>query len=363
MARTALFNWAFARHHGGTFVFRIEDTDAARDTERELHAAARRRCAGSAWTGTRARGRRRRTARTGRPSAATSTPTWRSRLLEPGARTTATARSRSSRSVASAARAGGTRARLRRALPRPRRRAGGGVRGRGPRAGAPVPDARRATSPSPTWCAARSRSRPSTCPTSCSCAPTESRSTPLVNPVDDALMKITHVLRGEDLLSSTPRQIALYRALGRIGVGDRMRRSSATCRSSRARATASCPSATASRTCSATASGLPARGTAQLPGAARLVARRATARSSPWPRWSRRSTSRGSTPTPRGSTSKKREAINATKIRAAAARRVRPAARAVPAERRPGRPRSRRRAARGALLAAAAPLVQERVRC
>ncbi len=33
MARTALFNWAFARHHGGTFVFRIEDTDAARDTE------------------------------------------------------------------------------------------------------------------------------------------------------------------------------------------------------------------------------------------------------------------------------------------------------------------------------------------
>ena len=32
----------------------------------------------------------------------------------------------------------------------------------------------------------------------------------LVNPVDDALMKITHVLRGEDLLPSTPRQIALY---------------------------------------------------------------------------------------------------------------------------------------------------------
>ena len=33
MVRTALFNWAFARHHGGTFVFRIEDTDAARDSE------------------------------------------------------------------------------------------------------------------------------------------------------------------------------------------------------------------------------------------------------------------------------------------------------------------------------------------
>ena len=40
----------------------------------------------------------------------------------------------------------------------------------------------------------------------------------LVNPVDDALMGITHVLRGEDLLSSTPRQIALYRALIDVGV-------------------------------------------------------------------------------------------------------------------------------------------------
>jgi glutamyl-tRNA synthetase len=45
-----------------------------------------------------------------------------------------------------------------------------------------------------------------------------------VNPVDDALMGITHVLRGEDLLSSTPRQIALYRALIDIGVTDRIPR-------------------------------------------------------------------------------------------------------------------------------------------
>ncbi|MER7771075.1 glutamate--tRNA ligase [Kitasatospora sp. NPDC096140] len=42
----------------------------------------------------------------------------------------------------------------------------------------------------------------------------------LVNPVDDALMGITHVLRGEDLLSSTPRQVALYAALAEIGVGN-----------------------------------------------------------------------------------------------------------------------------------------------
>ena len=33
MVRTALFNWAYAKHTGGKFVFRIEDTDAARDSE------------------------------------------------------------------------------------------------------------------------------------------------------------------------------------------------------------------------------------------------------------------------------------------------------------------------------------------
>lgn len=44
----------------------------------------------------------------------------------------------------------------------------------------------------------------------------------LVNPVDDALMGITHVLRGEDLLASTPRQLALYDALVDIGVAQRI---------------------------------------------------------------------------------------------------------------------------------------------
>ncbi len=37
MVRTALFNWAEARHTGGTFVFRIEDTDAQRDSEESFN--------------------------------------------------------------------------------------------------------------------------------------------------------------------------------------------------------------------------------------------------------------------------------------------------------------------------------------
>ena len=36
-ARTGLFSWAFARHHQGTFVLRIEDTDASRVTEEAFH--------------------------------------------------------------------------------------------------------------------------------------------------------------------------------------------------------------------------------------------------------------------------------------------------------------------------------------
>ncbi len=37
-ARTALFNWLFARHHGGTYLLRIEDTDRARSTEPAITA-------------------------------------------------------------------------------------------------------------------------------------------------------------------------------------------------------------------------------------------------------------------------------------------------------------------------------------
>ncbi len=37
-ARTALFNWLFARHHGGKYLLRIEDTDRARSTDQAIAA-------------------------------------------------------------------------------------------------------------------------------------------------------------------------------------------------------------------------------------------------------------------------------------------------------------------------------------
>jgi glutamyl-tRNA synthetase len=46
-ARTALFNWLFARHHGGKFLLRIEDTDRARSTEPAIEAIKD----GLAWLG------------------------------------------------------------------------------------------------------------------------------------------------------------------------------------------------------------------------------------------------------------------------------------------------------------------------
>ncbi|MDE0467865.1 MAG: glutamate--tRNA ligase [Candidatus Poribacteria bacterium] len=36
-ARTALFNWLFAKHHNGNFILRIDDTDTARSTDASMH--------------------------------------------------------------------------------------------------------------------------------------------------------------------------------------------------------------------------------------------------------------------------------------------------------------------------------------
>ncbi len=46
-ARTALYSWAFARHHGGEFVLRIEDTDVARSTQDSVQQIL----ASMAWLG------------------------------------------------------------------------------------------------------------------------------------------------------------------------------------------------------------------------------------------------------------------------------------------------------------------------
>ena len=46
-ARTALFNWLFTRHHGGKFVLRIEDTDRTRNIEEAMAAI----CDGLHWLG------------------------------------------------------------------------------------------------------------------------------------------------------------------------------------------------------------------------------------------------------------------------------------------------------------------------
>src|SRR5437762_12189614 len=37
-ARTALFNWLYAKHYGGQFLLRIEDTDKARSTDESTRA-------------------------------------------------------------------------------------------------------------------------------------------------------------------------------------------------------------------------------------------------------------------------------------------------------------------------------------
>src|SRR5262249_47379072 len=46
-ARTALFNWLFARHHGGQFLLRFEDTDRSRSTEESVQEYLE----GFAWLG------------------------------------------------------------------------------------------------------------------------------------------------------------------------------------------------------------------------------------------------------------------------------------------------------------------------
>ncbi|MGF2950910.1 glutamate--tRNA ligase, partial [Mycobacterium sp. THU-M116] len=218
MVRTALFNWAYARHTGGTFVFRIEDTDAQRDTEESYLALLdAMRWLGLDWDeGPEVGGPYapyRQSQRTdiyrdvvGRLLAAGEAYYAFSTPEEVEARHIAAGRNPKlgydnfDRQLTDAQRseflAEGRKPVVRLRMPDEDLRWDDLVRGPTTFAAGSVPDfALTRASGDPLYT--------------------------LVNPCDDALMNITHVLRGEDLLPSTPRQLALYRALIRIGVADR----------------------------------------------------------------------------------------------------------------------------------------------
>lgn len=217
LVRTALFNWAFARHHGGTFVFRIEDTDAARDTEESYQAILDAlRWLGLNWDeGPEVGGpyepyrqsqRRdlhldvvRRLLEAGEAYESFSTPEEVEARHKAAGRDPKLGYDNFDRDLTDEQRAAyleeGRKPVVRLRMPDHDLTWNDLVRGETTFKAGTVPDY----------------------------ALTRGNGIPLytlVNPVDDALMKITHVLRGEDLLSSTPRQLALYEALQRIGVAE-----------------------------------------------------------------------------------------------------------------------------------------------
>jgi glutamyl-tRNA synthetase len=217
LIRTALFNWAYARHQGGTFVFRIEDTDAARDSEESYQALLDAlRWLGLDWDeGPEIGGpyapyrqsQRREIHRdvvqklldAGEAYESFSTPEevearHRAAGRDPKLGYDNFDRDLTAEQIAEYKAAGrGAVVRLR--MPDTDLTWHDLVRGETTFKAGSVPD----------YALTRGTGDPLYT---------------LVNPVDDATMRITHVLRGEDLLSSTPRQLALYAALQRIGVAD-----------------------------------------------------------------------------------------------------------------------------------------------
>ncbi|MFH5209625.1 glutamate--tRNA ligase [Antrihabitans spumae] len=217
LVRTALFNWAFARHHGGTFVFRVEDTDAARNTEESYQAILDAlRWLGLDWD-------------EGPEIGGPFEPYLQSqrrglhldvvaKLLEAGE---AYESFSTPEEVEARHKAAGRDPKLgydnfdRELTAEQRQQFLDEGRGAVVRLRMPDHDL--------SWTdlvRGETTFRAGTVP---DFALTRGNGEPLytlVNPVDDAMMKITHVLRGEDILSSTPRQLALYEALQRIGVAD-----------------------------------------------------------------------------------------------------------------------------------------------
>jgi len=215
MVRTALFNWAYARHTGGTFVFRIEDTDAARDSE-ESYAQVldAMRWLQLDWDeGIDVGGPH------GPYRQSQRGPIYRDvvdRLLAAGHlyESYSTAEEIEARNVAAGRDPKMGYDNADRDLT-DEQRAAFRAEGREPALRLRVPDAEIAFDD---LVRGRIAFPAGSFPDFVVVRPGGAPLYTLVNPVDDALMGITHVLRGEDLLSSTPRQIALYGALIDIGV-------------------------------------------------------------------------------------------------------------------------------------------------
>jgi glutamyl-tRNA synthetase len=214
LARTALFNWAFARHHGGTFVFRIEDTDAARDSEESYDTLLEvMRWLGFDWDEGPEVGGPHAPYRQSERSDIYADALERLRGSSRTYDCYCTNEEVDARRKESGSKLQGYDGFCRELGPEQvdAFRAEGRqpvVRFRMPDGQITFDDLVRGeitfdTQHVPDYALCRANGQPLYT---------------LVNPVDDALMGITHVLRGEDLLSSTPRQIALYDALREVGL-------------------------------------------------------------------------------------------------------------------------------------------------
>ncbi len=141
MARTALFSWAFARHHGGTFVFRIEDTDTSRDNEESYQLLIDvMRWLGLDWDeGPEVGGPHGPYRQSERMDIYADVA---QQLLDAGFAYKAYDTAEELEAAPQRRPSGRQAQRLRRPAPQPHARADRGVRGGGPRAGHPVQDAR-----------------------------------------------------------------------------------------------------------------------------------------------------------------------------------------------------------------------------
>jgi glutamyl-tRNA synthetase len=216
LVRTALFNWAFARHHQGTLVLRIEDTDAARDSEESYVALLDSlRWLGLDWDeGPEVGGPHAPYRQSQRMDVYADVAR---RLKEAGHAYDCYCSAEELEARRDAARAAGRPSGYDghcRDLT-PEQTARYVAEGRTPIVRFRMPDK---TITFTDLVRGELTFAPENVPDYGIVRATGAPLYTLVNPVDDALMGITHVLRGEDLLSSTPRQIALYEALIELGV-------------------------------------------------------------------------------------------------------------------------------------------------